>query len=136
MSTLRKSESIDWHNLLLEFETFEPDDEFSQIDPILFVNSLIDPLPQFVAAFLEKKTHKAGDRHAAVRDLFVFLLEKRYGMRINLLYFAFEIFDDCTCLPQKVIDRTPLPHEDGIPRFKHRFDPDYQLNISVDSNGI
>lgn len=129
MSTYQKSELIDWQHLLLQFETFAADNEFVQIDTGLFVNSLIDPEPHFVTAFLQKKTRKGVNRSIAVRDLYVFLLEKRYSQRINLLHFAFEIFDDDTCLPQEVIDRTPLPHEDGLPKFKHRFDPDYDLNI-------
>ena len=117
----------DWQELLSEFEIFDPGTEFVQIDPDVFVRSLVDPMPEFVDVFLQRRLKRGGDRQAVVRDLYVFLLEKRYDQRVNLLHFVFEIFDDKTCLPQEVIDRTPLPHEDGIPNFRLRFDPDYKI---------
>ena len=122
-----KTELIDWQELLSEFEIFDPGTEFAQIDPDVFVHSLVDPVPEFVETLLQRRLKRGGDRQAAVRDLYLFLLEKRYNQRINLLHFAFEIFDDRTSLPQEVIDHTPLPHEDGRPNFRLRFDPDYKI---------
>lgn len=118
---------IDWQKLLSEFEIFDSGTEFIQIDPDLFARSLVDPVPEFVETFLQKRLKRGGDHKAVVRDLYIFLLEKRYNQRVNLLHFAFEIFDDKTCLPREVIDRTPLLHEDGLPNFRHRFDPDYKI---------
>ena len=48
---------------------------------------------------------------------------------MNLLYFVFEIFDDNTPLPQEIVNRTPLPHEDGRPRFRHSLDPGFRLRM-------
>lgn len=118
---------IDWQELLSEFEDLDPGTDFVQIDPDVFVRSLVDPVPEFVDVLLQKRLKRGNERKVVVRDLYLFLLEKRYNRRVNLLHFAFEISDDKTCLPQEVIDRTPLPHEDGMPNFRLRFDPDYKI---------
>jgi len=131
MSNIKKTELIDWGLLLSEFEIFDPGAEFIQIDTSVFVRSLVDPVPEFVDVFLQRRLERGVDRKAVVRDLYVFLLEKRYNQRVNLLHFAFEIFDDKTCLPREVIDRTPLQHEDGTPNFRHRLNPDYKLRIEL-----
>ncbi len=103
--------------MLNEFDTFESDEELRQFEPCFFIHSMINPVPEFVDFFLAKKIEKGIDRKNAVRDLYGFLLKKRYDERLNLLYFAFEIFDNNTFLPEKIINLTPLPHEDGVPRY-------------------
>jgi hypothetical protein len=120
-------EGIDWERLLREFGHFEPDQEIGGLDTSPFVRSLIHPVPKFVQAFIERKNKVALCKDEAVRALYGFLLEKRYQERLNLLHFAFKIFDEDTQLPQEVIDRTPFPHEDGIPRFTHINDPNFVL---------
>ncbi len=78
-----------------------------------FVRSLVEPAPRFAKILLRK----APANHAAymerVRSLYFFLLEKRYTERLNLLYFAFNIFDDDTALSDEVVNQTPFPHEKG-----------------------
>jgi len=129
MGTRKEYEAIDWKRLLAEFEVFGPDDEFKQIDTDAFVCSLVDPVPEFVEVFLSSKIERGINRDQAVRDLYGFLLEKRYNERLNLLYFPFEILDDNTYLPEEIINRTPFPHEDGTPKFRHRLNPDFKLQI-------
>ena len=124
------SQKIDWQRLLTEFEVFRPSDEISRFEPLEFVSSLTDPAPGFVGVFLEKKLKAGGSRDEAVRDLYAYLLEKRYSERLNLLHFAFEIFDGATCLPPNVIDQTPLPHEDGIPNYRNRNVPGYDIELT------
>jgi len=80
----------------------------------------IRPIPRFVESFLAAR--KDGDKDVAVRDLYAYLLDKRYFERLNLLHFAFNIFDEDSSLPKDIIDRTPLPHEDGMPNFRHSLD--------------
>lgn len=111
-------EAIEWNRLLQEFEGFQPEPLDLQWNGQDFVRALEDPLPDFVEHFLAKKFTQGWDIGAAVRALYCFLLEKRYSERLNLLHFAFRIFDDESSLPQPVIDRTPFPHEDGLPSFR------------------
>ena len=118
---------IDWQRLLKEFEGFEADADFRQFAPEAFVQALLRPVPEFVAFFLARKTRRAKGREEAVRDLYAYLLEKRYNERLNLLHFAFEIFDAPTTLPDDVVNRTPLPHEEGLPNYRHRLNPAYRL---------
>jgi len=103
--------------LLNEFDTFESDEEVRQFEPYFFIHSMIKPVPEFVDFFLAKKIEKGIDKKNAVRDLYGFLLKKRYDERLNLLYFALEIFDDNTFLPEKIVNLTPVPHEDGVPGY-------------------
>ena len=114
-----EAEAIDWKRLLQEFTVFESDAETVGIDSAAFVRSLRRPAPAFLATFLEVKVKGNFSRADALRDLYAFLLEKRYAERLNLLYFAFNVFDDNDWLPEQVIARTPFPHEDGIPKFRH-----------------
>ena len=116
---------IDWARLIREWKSFEPDSTFRELDPGPFVRSLIHPIPRFVEYFLVAK--KDRDKDVAVRDLYAYLLDKRYFERLNLLHFAFNIFDENSSLPKDIVDRTPLPHEDGIPNFRHSLDPTYRL---------
>ena len=129
MGTGKEYQAIDWKRLLAEFEVFSPDDEFKQIDTDAFVYSLVDPVPEFVEVFLSSKIEGGINRDQAVRDVYGFLLEKRYNERLNLLYFAFEILDDNTYLPEEIINRTPFLHEDGTPKFRHHLNPDFKLQI-------
>ncbi len=91
-----------------------------------FLHSLIEPSPPFVHALVERKHQGKMNSAEAVRALYAFLLEKRYQERLNLLHFAFSIFDENTQLPQTLIDRTPFPHEEGLPCFTHINDPDFE----------
>ena len=120
-----EAEAIDWKRLLQEFAVFESDAETVRIDSAAFVRSLRRPAPAFLATFLEVKVKGNFSRADALRDLYAFLLEKRYAERINLLYFAFNVFDENDWLPEQIIARTPFPHEDGIPKFRHLLDQDH-----------
>lgn len=67
-----------------------------------------------------------------IKVLFCFLLDKRYTDRLNLLYFAFRLFDD-DCYPtSEVIAQVPFPHEDGIPGYAVRLDPDWEQTVSAE----
>ena len=123
------SEAIDWERLFGEFDGFEPDEEIRGLDASAFVRSLIRPVPDFVQVFMQRKHSPTVSSDEMVRALYGFLLEKRYQERLNLLHFAFKIFDDDTQLPQEIIDRTPFPHEDGIPRFTHINDPSFRIEL-------
>lgn len=92
----------------------------------------IRPIPHFVESFLAAR--KDSDKHVAVRDPYAYLPDKRYFERLNLLHFAFNIFDEGGFLPKEVIDRTPLPHENGIPNFRHSLDP--KLHIVFDDISV
>jgi hypothetical protein len=127
MTTPAESEPIDWESLLCEFESFQPDEEMSRLDCAAFVCSLLDPVPEFVEAFIERKTRGGYAHDEAIRALYCFFLKKRYDERLNLLHFAFNIFDEKTFLPEEIVNQTPFPHEEGIPRFKHLLDPNYRL---------
>ena len=124
-------EKIDWKRLLAEFEAYHLDDDIGRFEAGMFVRSLADPVPGFVDAFLERKQKKGCTRDAAVRELYAYLLEKRYKERLNLLHFAFEIFDETTGLPQNIIDQTPLPHEEGIPNYRNRNIPGFNLDVAI-----
>ena len=119
-----EAKAIDWQRLLREFAVFESDAETVRIDSAAFVLSLRKPAPAFVASFLGVKISGNLSRADALRDLYAFLLEKRYAERLNLLYFAFNLFDENDWLPEQIIARTPFPHEDGIPKFRHLLDQD------------
>jgi hypothetical protein len=110
---------LDWERLFREFEGYEPEAALLGMDCAGFVDSLLEPVPEFVEAFLHRRLAGGLDRSAAVRALYGFLLQKRYDERLNLLHFAFNIFDDDTGLPEEIVGQTPFPHEDGLPKFKH-----------------
>jgi hypothetical protein len=118
---------IEWRRLEEEFERFEPEAEDCLLDCPSFVRSLSDPVPGFVERFLLGKTRRGLSREEAIRALYCFLLQKRYDERLNLLHFAFHIFDEQTCLPDAIVDRTPFPHEDGTPKFRHINDPEFEI---------
>lgn len=122
--------SIDWNRLFREFDEFEPDEEIRGMEASAFLHSLIEPSPPFVHALVERKHQGKLNSAEAVRALYAFLLEKRYQERLNLLHFAFSIFDENTQLPQTLIDRTPFPHEEGLPCFTHINDPDFEISCT------
>lgn len=122
--------AIDWERLFREFEGFEPDEEIQMMDARAFLNSLIEPCPPFVQTLVERKCQGKLNHAEVVRALYAFLLEKRYQERLNLLHFAFRIFDENTDLPQAIIDRTPFPHEEGLPRFAHINDPYFEISCT------
>lgn len=115
---------IDWTRLTGEFLAYHADEDFRLYDGSAFEEALVTPVPQFARRLLEKWAQLRGNPREAVRTLYGFLLEKRYRERLNLLYFAFSIFDEDTSLPEEVVARTPFPHEDGVPSFRHHGDPD------------
>jgi hypothetical protein len=117
---------IDWDSLIKEFEAFEPDEEFQKIENDLFVEALAEPVPDFVWRFLNKSNHENNSNRTAC-DLYAFLLHKRYYERLNLLYFAFDLFGDHNHLPETIVNQTPFPHEDGMPKYKHRMDPKFKI---------
>lgn len=123
------SRIINWETLLREFESFEPDESVLEWDASLFFLSLLQPVRGFVHAFIARRYPENIVRDDAMRTLYGFLLEKRYSERLNLLHFAFNIFDESSPLPREVIDRTPFPHEEGIPRFTLINDPNFTLDV-------
>lgn len=123
---------IDWVKLFDEFGSFELLDDSRHLDPAAFELSLLNPAPRFVEAFIEKKLELGESRNEIVRALYFYLLQKRYEQRINLLHFAFQIFDEHTHLPDEVIARTPFPHEDGIPSFRHFNEPGFDIGLERD----
>ncbi len=118
---------LNMFGLLKEFCIFRPDKQFSSMDGKKFARALAKPQPEFVASFIKTKTDYGYDRNTAIRDLYAFLLEKRYYSKINLLYFAFDIFCDKEELDDGILNITPLPHEDGTPLFKYRLLPDFNI---------
>ena len=127
MKSNGEANRIEWDALIKEFETFEPGDDFNKIDAAVFLEALTEPVPDFVGRFLRTRSVKGDSRDKAVRDLYAFLLGKRYNERVNLLYFAFDIFCDPSHLPEDVVNQTPFPHEDGLPKYRYRLDPNFKL---------
>lgn len=111
------SRSVPWRRLSDEFSDYSPEGDELAFHEDDFVRSLVAPVPPFVGFLLGRKLERGAPYGAAVRDLYFFLLGKRYEERLNLLHFAFDIFDESSQLPREVIDRTPFPHEDGLPRY-------------------
>lgn len=114
-----KDRTIPWGRLRKEFASFRAPHDSLRADACVFVDSLLSPPPPFVQEFVALRIEQRETFENAVKDLYFFLLEKRYQERLNLLHFAFSIFDEGTHLPQDIIDMTPFPHEDGIPEFKY-----------------
>jgi hypothetical protein len=119
---------IDWDSLIKEFESFEPNEEFQKIDDTVFEEALVKPAPDFVWRFLKRSVAEEDNCHRTASELYAFLLHKRYYERLNLLYFAFDLFCDQTPLPEAIVNQTPFPHEDGIPKYKYRMDPNFKLS--------
>jgi len=119
--------AIKWNQLRDEFDAFESDEEFKTRDAVAFSNALVNPVPDFVHLLLARKDPKKNDKDSAVRDLYAFLLHKRYHERLNLLYFAFDVFCEDSSLPESVINETPYPHEDGVPPYRARLDSSFRL---------
>ena len=92
-----------------------------------FIHAMADPEPEFVTPFIRERMGKGSDKETAIRDLYAFLLDKRYYSRINLLYFAFDVFCSRVSLPDEIITLTPLPHEEGVPLFKYKLSPGYKV---------
>jgi len=123
-------EAIDWPRLFLEFAQYETPRDSRDVPAESFFSSLVSPPHPFVSQFVEIKTKQGVSQREAVRDLYHYLLQKRYEEKLNLLHFAFHIFDEETRLPDAVIGITPFPHEDGIPKFKHFSDRSLTLSSS------
>lgn len=116
---------IDFESLVPEFDGFRMDEKDLRHDSTLFVKSLIAPLPRFAEKLLEPRDN-AADHADRVKGLYFFLLQKRYTQRLNLLYFVFDVFDG-SVLPDDVVNQTPFPHEDGIPRYANTLKPGFSI---------
>jgi len=128
----RERVAIEWSRLLREFQNYQPDAAMSALDSAVFAESLVEPAPLFVASFL-RQPGNVGELHDhGVKALYAYLLQKRYDERLNLLYFAFRIFDEDTRLPREIIEQTPLPHEDGVPSFGYFGQPGFTLDPTED----
>lgn len=121
------SNVIPWQRRLDEYREFIPDPAWRPHAIELFVRSLIDPVPEFVSSFIRQRCSSESDYGSGVKDLYAFLLEKRYEEKLNLLYFAFDIFENATCIPEEIVDQTPFPHESGIPLYRYRLVPGFNL---------
>ncbi len=113
--------------LVKEFADFQPDATFASMDGKPFTATMADPEPEFVKAFIKQRMATGLAKEIAIRDLYAFLLDKRYFAKINLLYFAFDIFCSKAALPDEIFDMTPLPHEEGAPLFKYKLQPGYKV---------
>ncbi|MEJ5347619.1 MAG: hypothetical protein WHS46_02895 [Desulfosoma sp.] len=112
--------TIPWKPLMEAFASFEPDEEWKDFPASAFETALMASSKPFVEAFLQAKfPHESGSRSEHLRCLYAFLLERRYREKLNLLYFAFDVFEETSPLPADVIARTPFPHEDGVPAFRY-----------------
>jgi hypothetical protein len=121
--------SVDWERLTEEFLAYRADEDLCLYDGSIFEKALVKPVPQFARHLLEKAVQLRRDSREAVRALYGFLLEKRYQERLNLLHFAFSIFEEDSGLPEEIVARTPFPHEDGIPSFRYHGNPDSVIVI-------
>lgn len=121
-----RPEGVDWKTLLEEFKEFEPDREALEIECEPFMRTLVSPVPRFVRILLRSRFKSRVPSPEQIKVLFYFLLHKRYTNRLNLLHFAFNLFDDDCYLPAELISQVPFPHEEGIPRYVLRLDPDYE----------
>ncbi|ACS81444.1 hypothetical protein [Maridesulfovibrio salexigens] len=124
---MSESKGYDLQELAEEFLHFEPDNQFSSIDCEPFVQAMADPEPEFVIPFIKKRIEKGSDKKTAIRDLYAFFLDKRYYSRMNFLFFAFDVFCSKVDLPAEILEITPLPHEEGVPSFKHKLSPGYKV---------
>jgi hypothetical protein len=124
--------NIEWSRLLREFQDYQPDAAISALDSAVFVESLVEPALGFVASFLRLKGAVGKLHDDGVKALYAYLLQKRYDERLNLLYFAFAVFDEDTRLPREIIEQTPLPHEDGVPSFGCFGQPGFSLELVMD----
>jgi hypothetical protein len=119
--------AFDLAQLTIAFAEFQPDETFTALRPKPFVDVMADPEPEFVTPFIKVRTDQGSDRGTAIRDLYAFFLDRRYYLKLNLLYFAFDVFCSKVALPDAILDMTPLPHEDGAPLFKHKLQPGYKV---------
>lgn len=113
------AEKIPWMTLLSTFRSFEPPEEWRLLDSNAFETALIRPTPPFVHALLQARSARDREESSPIRDLYAFLLEQRYSHKLNLLYFAFDVFSENSALPPEVVERTPFPHEDGVPAYRY-----------------
>ncbi|MEN6440563.1 MAG: hypothetical protein ABFD97_18475 [Syntrophobacter sp.] len=116
---------IDIEELVPEFAGFRVDEKDIRHDSTPFVQSLTTPLPRFAERLLGLPDASA-DYADRVRGLYFFLLEKRYTQKLNLLYFAFDVFDESS-LPDDVVSQTPFPHEDGVPKYGNALKPGFRI---------
>jgi hypothetical protein len=124
--------SIDWVRLTREFLAYEIPSDFCAYSPDVFQTALLQPLPRFVQSLLERRAQQGDGFAESARALYAFLLEKRYEERLNLLHFAFSIFDEESCLPDDIVARTPFPHEDGVPSFRYHGDANSVIVLPED----
>ena len=127
-----KTSAIDWARLTAEFLAYDVPAEMAGHNAHVFEEALLKPLPRFAQTLLDRRVAHFGSFSEAVRALYGFLLEKRYEERFNLLHFAFSIFDEESPLPEDIVARTPFPHEDGIPSYRHHGNADSVICMPED----
>jgi hypothetical protein len=106
---------FDWNLLIQEFERFETEKDLRRLAPHFFVRALIRPLPEFVEPFLSVRLRRAADRGEAVRDLYGFLVEKRYYEKMNLLYFVLRSSMTTPPCPRRSSIARPCPTKGVCP---------------------
>ena len=121
------TKGYDLVQLVKEFAEFQPDEQFLAMDGKPFVHAMADPEPEFVIPFIKARMDKGSDKETAIRDLYAFFLDKRYYSRLNLLFFAFDVFCSRVALPDEILELTPLPHEEGVPLFKRKLTPGFKV---------
>jgi len=124
---MKGNNKLNLTQLAQEFADFQPDAQFSAMDGEPFLNAMADPEPEFVTSFVLARQRRNITKESIIRDLYAFLLDKRYYSRSNLLYFAFDVFCSRVSLPDEVLEMTPLPHEEGTPLFKYKLVPGFKV---------
>jgi hypothetical protein len=131
MNARHEQLTIEWPRLLREFQDYQLDATVGALDGRFFVESLVEPTPGFVQFLLRQNNTVGGLSKDGVKALYGYLLQKRYDEKLNLLYFVFHVFDEESRLPQEVIEQTPLPHEDGVPSYRHFGEPEFSLDPAM-----
>ena len=124
---MSNTKAYDLKQLVIEFADFQPEEQFLSMDGKPFVHAMADPEPEFVIPFIKKRMETGSEKETAIRDLYAFFLDKRYYSRLNLLFFAFDVFCSRVALPDEILEMTPLPHEEGVPLFKYKLQPGYKV---------
>lgn len=124
---MKGNNDLNLTQLAQEFTDFEPDAHVASMDGGPFLDAMADPEPEFVSLLIRARLKKNDSKEIIIRDLYAFLLDKRYYSRSNLLYFAFDVFCSRVSLPDEVLEMTPLPHEEGSPLFKYKLVPGFNV---------
>lgn len=119
----------DWKRLLREFADYRPAEDPSRFEKEAFLRAMVRPPPTFVSFLLDGLREPLMEVEQGPVFLYLFLLDLRYDRKLNLLYFAFNVFEEDSPLPREIIDRTPFPHEDGYPPFRYCGDPKFEIPV-------